>query len=117
LRPYFTEKPLYLADCYQVADDKRSQVVTDDPAKYGLPDDKFVFCAFNNNYKITPEMFGSWMRILHEVPESILWLLRDNEWAEGNMQAAARAYGVDPDRLFFAGRVAPDDYLSRFGTA
>ncbi|MBV8635445.1 MAG: acetylglucosamine transferase [Burkholderiaceae bacterium] len=117
LRPYFTEKPLYLADCYQVADDKRPQVVTDDPAKYGLPADKFVFCAFNNNYKITPEMFGCWMRILREVPEGILWLLRDNEWAEANMLSAARAYGVDPDRLFFAGRVAPDEYLARFGTA
>jgi predicted O-linked N-acetylglucosamine transferase (SPINDLY family) len=117
LRPYFTEKPLYLADCFQVADDKRSQAVTDDPARYGLPTDKFVFCAFNNNYKITPEVFGSWMRILHQVPESILWLLRDNEWAEANMLSAARAHGVDPDRLFFAGRVAPDDYLARFGTA
>ncbi len=117
LQPYFTEKPLYLADCFQVADDQRSQTVVDDPAKYGLPADKFVFCAFNNNYKITPEMFGSWMRILREVPDGILWLLRDNEWAEANMLSAARAYGVDPDRLFFAGRVAPDEYLSRFGTA
>lgn len=117
LRPYFTEKPLYLADCFQVADDKRSQKVTDDPAKYGLPIDKFVFCAFNNNYKITPEVFGSWMRILHQMSDSILWLLRDNEWAEANMRAAARAYGVDPDRLYFAGRVTPEDYLSRFGTA
>lgn len=117
LCPYFTEKPLYLADCFQVADDKRSPAVTDDPAKYGLPADKFVFCAFNNNYKITPEMFGSWMRILREVPESVLWLLRDNQWAEANMLSAARAYGVDPDRLFFAGRVTPDEYLARFGTA
>ena len=117
LRPYFTEKPLYLADCFQVADDQRPQAVVDDPAKYGLPADKFVFCAFNNNYKITPEMFGSWMRILREVPDGILWLLRDNAWAEANMLSAARAYGVDPDRLFFAGRVTPVEYLARFGTA
>ena len=117
LAPYFTEKPLYLADCFQVSDDQRTQVVIDDPAKYGLPDDKFVFCAFNNNYKITPEMFGSWMRILRQAPDSILWLLRDNEWSEANMISAARAYGVDPDRLFFAGRVMPEEYLSRFGTA
>ncbi|HEY8025379.1 MAG TPA: acetylglucosamine transferase [Burkholderiaceae bacterium] len=117
LGPYFTEKPLYLPDCFQVSDDRRTQVVVNDPAKYGLPSDKFVFCAFNNNYKITPEMFGCWMRILRRAPDTILWLLRDNEWAEANMLAAARAYGVDPDRLFFAGRVTPDEYLSRFGTA
>jgi predicted O-linked N-acetylglucosamine transferase (SPINDLY family) len=82
-----------------------------------LPADKFIFCAFNNNYKITPEMFESWMRILRRVPDGILWLLRDNQWAEANMLAAAQAHGVDPGRLYFAGRVAPEDYLSRFGTA
>ncbi len=117
LAPYFTEKPLYLPDCFQVSDDQRSQTVIDDPARYGLPLGKFVFCAFNNNYKITPDMFGCWMRILRRAPDSILWLLRDNEWAETNMLAAARAYGVDPDRLFFAGRVTPDEYLARFGSA
>jgi len=117
LKPHFTEQPLYLSDCFQVSDDTRTQTIVDDPEKYGLPIDKFIYCAFNNNYKITPEMMGSWMRILHRVPNSILWLLRDNQWAEANMRSAAQAYGVDPDRLFFAGRVAPEDYLSRFGTA
>jgi len=117
LAPYFTEKPLYLPDCFQVSDDQRSQTVIEDPARYGLPLGKFVFCAFNNNYKITPEMFGCWMRILRRAPDSILWLLRDNEWAEANMLSAARAYGVDPDRLYFAGRVTPDEYLARFGSA
>jgi predicted O-linked N-acetylglucosamine transferase (SPINDLY family) len=57
------------------------------------------------------------MRIMRRVPDSILWLLRDNEWAEANMLSAAQAHGVDPGRLYFAGRVSPDDYLARFGTA
>ena len=117
LAPHFTEQPVYLPDSFQVSDDTRTQVIVNDPEKYGLPADKFIFCAFNNNYKITPEMFESWMRILRRVPDGILWLLRDNQWAEANMLAAAQAHGVDPDRLYFAGRVAPEDYLSRFGTA
>lgn len=117
LRQHFTEEPIYLQDSFQVSDDSRTQASVNDPERYGLPTDKFIYCAFNNNYKITPEMFESWMRILRRVPDSILWLLRDNEWAEGNMLSAAQAHGVDPGRLYFAGRVAPEDYLSRFGTA
>ncbi len=104
MRPYFTEKPLYSGRLLpgQRRPAQNAGGGGRDPEQYGLPlAGKFVFCSFNNNYKITPEMFGSWMRILREVPEGILWLLRDNEWAEANMQSAARAYGVDPDRLFF----------------
>jgi len=117
LAPFFTEQPIYLPDSFQVSDDTRTRAIVNDPEKYGLPAGKFIFCAFNNNYKITPEMFESWMRILRRVPESILWLLRDNQWAEANMLSAAQAHGIDADRLYFAGRVAPEDYLSRFGTA
>jgi predicted O-linked N-acetylglucosamine transferase (SPINDLY family) len=117
LATHFTEQPVYLPDSFQVSDDARTQAVIDDPEKYGLPAGKFIFCAFNNNYKITPEMFACWMRILLQVPNSILWLLRDNQWAEANMISAAQAHGVDPERIYFAGRVAPEDYLSRFGTA
>jgi predicted O-linked N-acetylglucosamine transferase (SPINDLY family) len=117
LKAHFTEEPIFLSDCFQVSDDTRTQAVIDDPEKYSLPSGKFIYCAFNNNYKITPEMFESWMRVMRRVPDSILWLLRDNEWAEANMLSAAQAHGVDPGRLYFAGRVSPDDYLARFGTA
>lgn len=117
LEPFFTEKPLYMPDCYQVSDDQRVTGGARDTDKYNLPSDKFIFCAFNNNHKITPEMFESWMRILRQSPNSILWLLKDNEWSEANMTAAAKAHGVNPDRLYFAGRVSPDDYLRRYGTA
>jgi predicted O-linked N-acetylglucosamine transferase (SPINDLY family) len=59
LAPFFTEQPIYLPDCFQVSDDTRTQVIVNDPEKYGLPTGKFIFCAFNNNYKITPEVFES----------------------------------------------------------
>jgi predicted O-linked N-acetylglucosamine transferase (SPINDLY family) len=76
-----------------------------------------VFCCFNNNYKITPEMFGAWMRILHQVPGSVLWLLADNPWSQENLRREALAAGVD-HRLVFAPRVAaPDQYLARYAVA
>ncbi|MBV8666824.1 MAG: tetratricopeptide repeat protein [Burkholderiaceae bacterium] len=117
MAPFFTERPLYLSDCFQVSDDLRTRALDDNPEKYGLPRDKFIFCGFSNNFKITPEVFESWMRILRRTPNSILWLLRDNQWAEENMLAAAKAHGVLPERLYFADRVAPENYLARFGVA
>jgi predicted O-linked N-acetylglucosamine transferase (SPINDLY family) len=113
LEPFMTEKPLYVPRCYQVSD--RQRVVGPDltRARCGLPDDKFVFASFNNNYKFTQEVFSCWMRILQQVPNSVLWLLSDNSWAEKNMQNQARAQGVDPARLVFSGRATPTEYLAR----
>lgn len=117
LRPYFTEEPMFLPNVYQVSDRKREVLATVTRAAYGLPQDKFVYCMFNNNYKITPEFFEAWMRILRQVPDSLLWLLEDNKWAGENMRAAARAHGIDPARLVFGGRVSPQEYLGRFTLA
>ncbi len=64
-----------------------------------------MFCAFNASYKITPEFFGTWMQLLHEVPDSVLWLRSTNEFAEGNLRSEALAAGVDPARLVFAPRL------------
>jgi predicted O-linked N-acetylglucosamine transferase (SPINDLY family) len=114
LLPYCTEKPIYLPHCYQVSDRQREVAAKPTRAQYGLPEDAFVFGSFNNNHKFTPEMFGAWMRILGQVPNSILWLLADNDTARTNMHAAATAQGIAPERLHFAGRVAPADYLARF---
>lgn len=113
----YTERPLYLPDCFQAADDKRTYGEAKPRQEYGLPDQGFIFCAFNNNPKITPEIFECWMRILRRVPDSLLWLLSDNPWAETHLKTACQAHGVDPERLYFAGRVAPADYLTRFRTA
>lgn len=75
-------------------------------ADQGLPEDGLVFCCFNNHYKITPQIFAIWMRLLREVPDSVLWLLADHPRAVANLKAMARAQGVNPDRLVFAPRTA-----------
>ena len=117
LEPYCTEKPLRLPHCYQVSDRQREVAPRPQRSTYGLPEDQFVFCSFNNNFKFTPEVFGAWMRILQQVPRSVLWLLADNDTARENMLRQADAHGVDRSRLLFAPRVAPPEYLARFQCA
>jgi predicted O-linked N-acetylglucosamine transferase (SPINDLY family) len=114
---HFTEKPLYLADCFQVSDSKREVGALPARADNNLPENGFVFCGFNNNYKITQEMFAVWMRILKKVPKSVLWLLADNEWAKANLYNAAKKQGIKKDRIIFAPRVLPADYLARYQLA
>jgi predicted O-linked N-acetylglucosamine transferase (SPINDLY family) len=114
---FYTEKPLYMPDVYQVSDRKRVCAPVPSRESCGLPSDGFVFCSFNNNYKFTPEIFGIWMNILRRVPGSVLWLLADNPWAEANLRKEAGRLGVDQSRLVFAPRVAPEIYLARYGVA
>lgn len=113
LEPFMTEKPLRVPRCYQVSDRQRDVGPPLTRASCGLPEDKFVFAAFNNNYKITPEVFATWMRILNQVPDSVLWLMADNRWSEQNLRDQAKAQGVDPTRLIFAGRAMPAEYMAR----
>jgi predicted O-linked N-acetylglucosamine transferase (SPINDLY family) len=82
-----------------------------------LPEDAFVFCSFNNNFKYTPQVFAVWMNILRRVPGSVLWLLSDNPWAESNLRKEAARLGLDAGRIIFASRVAPEVYLARYGVA
>ena len=114
---YYSEKPLYMPDVYQVSDRKR--IINPKPSREscGLPEKGFVFCSFNNNYKFTPEVFDLWMNILQRVPDSVLWALSDNPWAEDNLRCAAEARGISPSRLVFATRTAPEEYLARYQTA
>ena len=117
LCPHFTEKPLYLPGLFQVSDRKRQISAIPPRSQFGFDEGDFIFCAFNNNHKFTPELFGSWMRILRATPHSVLWLLEDNQWSKANLQAAAAAHGVSKQRLRFAGRITPADYLARFAVA
>lgn len=122
LLPYCSERPLYLPHCYQVSDRQREVAPreTQTRTRYGLPaveSGGFVFCSFNNNHKFTPEMFAAWMRIVAAVPGSVLWLLADNDTARANLLAAAAAAGVAAERLVFAPRVSPAEYLARFALA
>lgn len=115
--PYYSEKPLYLPDVYQASDRKRLIGPMPSRKSCGLPESGFVFCSFNNSFKYTPEMFDIWMRVLHRVPGSVLWLLGDNPWAEQNLRREAATRGVAQERLIFADRVAPADYLARYQVA
>ena len=111
---FFAEKVVYLPDCYQANDHKRLIAdTTPSRAELGLPDHGFVFCCFNNNYKITPAMYSLWMRLLEQVPGSVLWLLEDTAGAHRNLEKEARARGVDPRRLVFAPRIQTDRHLAR----
>ena len=117
LLPYCTERPLHLPHCYQVSDRQREVAPRPSCARYDLPEDAFVFCSFNNNHKFTAEMFGAWMRIVAAVPGSVMWLLADNDAARENMLRRADAQGVARERLIFAPRAAPPEYLARFQLA
>jgi predicted O-linked N-acetylglucosamine transferase (SPINDLY family) len=111
---WYAEKVVYLPDCYQVNDDRRAiadRVPT--RAHAGLPQEAFVFCCFNNSYKIVPEQFAVWMRLLGKAPGSVLWLLEDSPAAKRSLQASARSSGVDPGRLVFAPRVPAAEHLAR----
>lgn len=118
LAPYFTERPLRMPHTFQINDRQRAIGATPERAASGLPaDDAFVFCAFNSSFKITPEMFDTWMRILRRAPNSVLWIVADVEDTRANLVREAEARGVAGSRLLFAQRVAPADYLARFRLA
>jgi predicted O-linked N-acetylglucosamine transferase (SPINDLY family) len=113
-RAFYSEKVAWLPDCYQ-ANDRRRPIAgrTFSRADCGLPAEGFVFCCFNNTYKITPATFDGWMRILAAVQGSVLWLLEDNAAAAANLRREAAARGIGPDRIVFAGRIAPAEHLAR----
>jgi predicted O-linked N-acetylglucosamine transferase (SPINDLY family) len=113
-RRFYSEQVVYLPDTYQANDSKRRVAArTPSRAEVGLPDDAFVFCCFNNNYKIMPEMFDIWMRLLGGVEASVLWLLEDNAVAAANLRAQASARDIGPERLIFAARTTPPEHLAR----
>lgn len=114
----FTERLVVLPDSYQVNDRHRPlDGRTPTRAECGLPDHGFLFCAFNTTYKITPRMFGAWMRLLHAVPGSVLWLFEANPEANDNLRREAAARGIDPARLVFAPKRPLADHLARYRIA
>ncbi|NBQ88364.1 MAG: tetratricopeptide repeat protein, partial [Betaproteobacteria bacterium] len=111
----YAEKIVRLPHTYQVNDRQRFRNIRDDldRADCGLPADGFVYCCFNNNYKIGPDMFDVWMRLLQKTPGSVLWLLEDSAEAADNLRREAQLRGVDPARLIFAPRVETQRHLER----
>ena len=115
---HYSEKIVYLPNSYQVND--RHRVIA--PPQFtkqdlGLPRDSFVFCCFNNNFKITPDVFDSWVRILKAVDASVWWLLEDNQTAATNLRKEAALRGLDPTRLVFAKRMDLPEHLARHKAA
>ena len=113
-RQFYTEKIAYLPNSYQVND--RTRQISDrvfTREEFGLPKTGFVFCCFNNNYKITPSTFDGWMRLLKQVDGSVLWLLEDNAKAAEHLRREAVRRGVLSERLIFANRMVLPDHLAR----
>lgn len=112
-RAHYGEKIVYLP-WYQCNDANgypaRSET---DRARHGLPDDAFVFASFNSNFKLMPETFELWMRILQRTPKSVLWLYAPNARAADNLRAEAAKRGVDRERIVFAERVSRGEHLAR----
>jgi predicted O-linked N-acetylglucosamine transferase (SPINDLY family) len=114
----YAEKIIYMPQSYQVNDaTRRIADSIPDRAELGLPETGFVFCCFNNNYKITPAVFDIWMRLLRALPGSVFWLLADNAAAVANLRRAALARGVAADRLVFAERIDLAAHLARHAAA
>lgn len=112
---YYSEKVVYMPHSFQVNDSKRrisEKAITRHEA--GLPSTAFVFCCFNNNYKILPATFDGWMRLLKAVKDSVLWLKVDNLQAANNLRKEAQIRGVDSSRLVFAEKMLGlPDHLAR----
>jgi predicted O-linked N-acetylglucosamine transferase (SPINDLY family) len=110
----YTEKVVQLPNSYQVNDRKRlisdKQITREE---LGFPENAFIFCCFNNNFKILPATFASWMRILKAVEGSVLWLFQDNPWAVENLKREALSHGVDANRLIFAEKIPLSEHLAR----
>jgi len=111
---FYTEKVAYLPNSYQV--NNSTQEISDKTitrSDANLPEDAFVFCCFNNTYKISPDDFDVWMRLLKRINGSVLWLFKANQTAEKNLRKEALRRGIAPDRLIFAGRMPLPEHLAR----
>ena len=113
-RQHYSEQIIYLPNTYQPTDNTRAisdKVITREDM--GLPREGFVFCCFNNNYKISPAEFDIWMRVLKNVEGSVLWLLKSNKWSRQNLKRQAEDRGVNADRIIFAERLPQSEHLAR----
>ena len=119
LQDCYSEKVVYLPDAYLPTDSSvKIAECTPPREEYGLPAEGVVFCSFNHDYKINPPIFDVWMRLLKQVPGSVLWLMKLNESAERNLLKEAEARGVDSSRIIFATRVPKiEDHLARYRLA
>lgn len=114
----YSEKLVRLPHCYLV-NDHEQEIATAPPrrADFGLPEHGFVFTCFNNSYKFEPQIFDAWMRILDQVPGSVLWLYSSGPTVEKNLIREAAARGISADRLVFAPHRPKSEHLARMRLA
>lgn len=113
----YSEKALFLPDTYLSMDDVNNDYPVPTRAACGLPQEGFVYCALLNPFKLRPEMFGRWMKILSKVPGSVLWLVEENPTSKKNLILEASKHGIGQERLVFAQRVMPQEYKARLQLA
>jgi predicted O-linked N-acetylglucosamine transferase (SPINDLY family) len=114
----YSENIIYLPNCYMPQDNTRQ--ISDKPISrldYGLPENEFVFCCFNNTFKISYKEFDIWMRLLSKIDGSVLWLLKTNKWAEANLKEEAINRGIHSDRIIFADPLPVAEHLGRLKLA
>jgi predicted O-linked N-acetylglucosamine transferase (SPINDLY family) len=118
LQRFYTERPLYMPHMAFPSDTTRLPAgAPPSRAACGLPEDRFVFCCFNNTYKILPDVFAIWMRLLAALPNSVLWLLETSAEAKQNLRQEAQRAGIDAQRLIFASRVGVGEHVARNAAA
>lgn len=114
----YSEKLIRMPYCYQMNHQELTrQGKTCNRSDWGLPEDAFIFCSFNQAYKIDPDLFDAWMHILEQVPGAVIWLYRDNDLAADHLKTAAEKRGIDRNRLIFAGKLPLADHLQRLKLA
>ena len=113
----YAERVVWLPDSFQVNDDGKAIAEREFSRKeFGLPESAFVFCCFNATYKITPDTFAAWMRLLEKVPGSVLWLVGAVAAVERNLRREAEKRGIAPERIIFAGRLGLPEHLQAAST-
>ena len=111
---FYSEKIIYLPDTYQPNENNKN--ISNNIVKkenFDLPEDKFVFCCFNSHQKINPTIFDAWIYILKKTENSVLWLLKDNNFSQDNLKLLIEKNGIDPNRLIFAEHLKMEDHLQR----
>ena len=118
MQPHYTERFFHMPHAYVPSDTHRAPVgALPTRSSVGLPAAAFVFCCFNNTFKLLPDVFAVWMRLLSAVPDSVLWLLDTNDDATANLRREMKNAGVDPSRLIFAPKVTNAEHLARIALA
>lgn len=114
-REFFSESIIYLPSQFQVSSDLGlPDSLNVSRGVYGLPEDGFMFCSFNNNWKINPITFDHWMSIMQQTSNTFMWIFCDNKIAESNLRDACKASGVSPERIIFTSRLPRLSYLAQY---